>query len=224
MLHVCIGIDGYSRLITFLSCSNNNMAETVTRLFLEATQSFGIPSRVKTDHGVENVGVARWMLVHQGLNRGSIITGSSVHNQRVERLWRDVHRIVVRQYRNIFHYMESEQLLDPLSNTHLYCLHYVYIPRINRTLQEFVEQSNHHPLRTTHNYTPYQLFYSGVIMNVHTSHRGISNLLDPVNVDPSTYGVEEGPISHDNDMDAVVVEPVEMSISEEQLDTLNWKC
>ena len=48
-------IDGFSRLITFLQCSTNNRSETVKTLFLDAIQSFGLPSRVRTDHGGENI-------------------------------------------------------------------------------------------------------------------------------------------------------------------------
>lgn len=39
------GIDGYSRLITFLRCSSNNLSETVLSCFLGAIQEYGIPSR-----------------------------------------------------------------------------------------------------------------------------------------------------------------------------------
>ena len=43
---------------------------------------------MRCDHGVENIDVARWMIENQGANRGSVITGSFVHNARIERLWR----------------------------------------------------------------------------------------------------------------------------------------
>lgn len=43
------GIDGYSRMIVFLRCGNNNRSETVSQLFSEASQRYGLPSRVRAD-------------------------------------------------------------------------------------------------------------------------------------------------------------------------------
>ena len=47
-------IDGYSRLVTYIQCSDNNRADTVIQYFLRATREYGIPSRVRTDLGGEN--------------------------------------------------------------------------------------------------------------------------------------------------------------------------
>lgn len=52
------GIDGFSRLITFLYCSSNNLSCTVLELFIKGTQRYGFPSRVRSDHGLENVKVS----------------------------------------------------------------------------------------------------------------------------------------------------------------------
>ena len=45
------GIDGYSRLVVFLKCSTNNLASIVLSSFLEGTESYGVPTKVRSDHG-----------------------------------------------------------------------------------------------------------------------------------------------------------------------------
>ena len=85
-------IDGYSHLIMFLKTSNNNQADTVLSAFTSAVEEYGLPSRIRTDRGRENVLVSECMLDHPDHGPGrSVIVGRSVHNQRIERLWRDLH-------------------------------------------------------------------------------------------------------------------------------------
>ena len=71
------GIDGYSRLPVFLKASDNNRASTVLACFCEAVAEYGLPSRVRSDKGGENVDVSAYMLNHpeRGPGRGSMITG-----------------------------------------------------------------------------------------------------------------------------------------------------
>lgn len=71
-------IDGKTRLVVGIRASNNNRAETVLELFHDCTSVHGIPSRVRGDHGTENVRVAEWMEENQGRGRGSYIWGRFV--------------------------------------------------------------------------------------------------------------------------------------------------
>ena len=158
------GVDGYSRIPVYLHCSGNNRADTVLQLFTEAVRNYGLPSRVRCDKGVENVSVSLFLISHplRGPGRGSVIVGRSVHNQRVERMWRDVYQGVLRLYYDIFHYLESIHMLDPKNDIHLFCLHYVFIPRINEHLKAWKEAWDKHPLRSEHNFTPEQLWTAGL--------------------------------------------------------------
>ena len=94
-------------MIVYLECSTNNRLLTVYRLFRAATEEHEVLSRVCSDKGGENILVCQFMITVQGSGRGSHIAGSSVHNQRIERLWRDVYRYVCPAYHELFYSMEA---------------------------------------------------------------------------------------------------------------------
>ena len=155
-------IDGFSRTITFLHCSDNNQAPTVLNLFTTAAEYYGLPSKVRTDLGGENREVWRYM-IEQHASESAVITGSSTHNERIERLWRDVYRCVGVIFADTFRQLEDEGSLDNLNDIDLYCLHFVFKPRINFALAAFVESWNNHSISTEGNYTPNQLFVQGIL-------------------------------------------------------------
>jgi hypothetical protein len=105
----------FSRAVVYLGCACDNRSQTVFQLFLNSMSTYKCPRQIRSDHGTENVGVARWMLQHFAPASKPILTGLSVHNQRIERLWRDVNTYVISYFRNLFF-----DLLDPLIEVHLF--------------------------------------------------------------------------------------------------------
>lgn len=148
------GIDGYSRLIVFMKCSTNNRASTVLDQFLKGVRSFGLPSRVRSDFGRENVLVARYMLSNRGPDRNSMITGCSTHNQRI--VARLCHKTILSPILGI---------LDHTNAQCLYALEYVFLPRINHAIHLFVGGWS---IRTAGRLSPRQLFASGILSLQHS--------------------------------------------------------
>ncbi|XP_049334153.1 uncharacterized protein LOC125801446 [Astyanax mexicanus] len=204
-------IDGFSRLVVYLQASANNRADTVYKHFWQATQKYGIPSRVRSDKGGENRDVASFMISTSGMNRSSHIAGRSVHNQRIERLWRDVYLCVTDLFHTLFRSLESEGILSPDNDLHIFALHWVFLPRLQQHLDSFVEGWNNHPLRTERNQSPQQLW--------HTNSNSPASP-DPPQVD-ELYGVDWRGPPGDRDL-ALVIPEVQLSrvLSQEELSRL----
>ena len=65
--------------------------------------------------------------------------------------------------------MEEELLLNAENEIHMFSLHYIYLTRINKVLQQFSDAWNNHPLSTEQNLSPVQLWISGLYHSSGTS-------------------------------------------------------
>ena len=104
-------------------------------------------------------------------------------------------------------------LLDPVNDADLFCLHYVFIPRINATIQCFQSAWNNHPLSTEGNRSPLQLY---------TAHSVESTLFEKPSADILLYGDDpEAPTPEcDDDGATVTVPEIDLPLSQYSLDVL----
>lgn len=218
------GVDGFSRMLVFLQCSTNNRANTVFSAFKGAIDDYGVPSRVRSDKGGENILVCQYMIAVRGLNRSSHIAGSSLHNQRIERIWRDVYRCVCSTYHEIFYSLEAVGILEPSSEMDLFILHCLYQPLISHSLKEFFNAWNSHPLRTEHNWSPKQIWFNSMISHNHQLESSEAN------VDPEDYGIDYGGPLPEEELNTVEVPETLPSLSPEhkalfcsQINLLDWE-
>ncbi|CAB4024078.1 uncharacterized protein LOC110247927 [Paramuricea clavata] len=212
------GIDGFSRAVVYLGCACDNRSQTVFQLFLNSMSTYKCPRRIRSDHGTENVGVARWMLQHFGPASKPILTGLSVHNQRIERLWRDVNTYVISYFRNLFFYLESLDLLDPLIEVHLFALHYVFKPRINRALTLFATQWNNHPLSTEGNRSPYQVWVQGFYEFANSNYETVRDVVNPETLDVDSYGIDDdGPMPEIRTVNHVEIPESNIVLEDEEM-------
>ena len=225
-IHGCI--DGYSRQIIYLNCNTDNRASTVLSCFQDAAERRVLPARIRCDYGTENLDVARYMLQHRGLENRAVLTGTSVHNQRIERLWRDCRRCVIQLFQRIFSFLETQGRLDYNNSVQMFALHFVFLPRINKALIDFSKAWNSHPVSGCGNMSPNQMVVAGLLRNFSTLDVDNSsigtNYNDDIHADEETYGVDQQDVTnHDNQSDEdslpsatrLTVSPIDLGFSQE---------
>ena len=203
-------IDGFSRVPVTIECQNNNKAETVLHCFLKGVEMYGLPSRMRSDKERENVLVADYMITRRGADRGSMITGKSTHNQRIERLWRDVFEGVLGLYYQLFYLMEDEGILDPFNDLHIAAPHHVFLPKINEKLELWRNAWSRHRVRTMKS-SPLCVWLAGQLQNPVG--------LEGEFVDVEQYGME-GVLHDERDEDSRPIFEMPHTLSDHCLESL----
>ncbi|XP_018974583.2 uncharacterized protein LOC109105769 [Cyprinus carpio] len=192
----------------YLGAATDNKASTAFGFFHQSVERNGFPLRVRGDQGVENVEMARCMFSVRGCGRGSFMSGKSVHNQRIERLWRDIWMAVTNIFYDVLHTLEEEGLLDPSNSLHMFCCHYVFLPRLQASLDSFTCGWNNHPLRTEGHRSPNQMWEIGLIQNPVPDPPESENSQD----EDSDWDMTRTP---DQPSIGIVVPPVDYTLTEE---------
>ena len=154
------------------------------------------------------------MLEHHETEKRPFITGLSVHNQRIERLWVDVQIYVICHFANLFTYLESCSLLDPDDEIHLCALHFIILPRINIMLKELMETCNNHSLRTEKNSSPLHLWTEGFCKSP-----ALMNSAN-VNIDEFYEVDNDGPVGDIETVNNVEAPETKLDLSNEQYEYL----
>ena len=77
--------------------------------------------------------------------------------------------------------------LDPVNEKHMFALHYVFLPRINKANEDFRNAWNHQCDQTERGMTQKQLLTMGMLQ---LKHSGLT-AMDFLNIVDESYGVED---------------------------------
>lgn len=91
----------------------------------------------------------------------------SVHNIRIERLWRDVTRGFGAKWKTFFQELELRCRLNHNNDAHIWLLHYLFLPSINDDALEWASAWNRHDLsiRNERRRSPADMFFFGELQN-----------------------------------------------------------
>lgn len=141
----------------------------------------GSPRLLRIDAGMENVAIARFMRLVRG--EDSVVIGKSVHNQRIERFWRDLRHQVLHQIVDFCADVIRGNPGMAFSNG-IWLLQYLFLPRIRQELLDFKNTWNHHSMRTV----------SGALTPNGQTHTGRRVYYNNINIDDDALAEIVNPI------------------------------
>ena len=193
-------IDGFSRRVLMLCVNTDNCASTVLRCYRrDVVARYGVPLCLRTDRGGENVDVLTYQCQQRGGDTARpFITGTSVRNQRIERLFGDSNRAAIRLYMEVFaEWAFLYPTWFPQGVGVRFCLVELFQRRIQADLDRFVAIYNNHRM--------YSGNMRGLSPNMMAAARGtVSAASLPYDLgddDDDFYGVD--PDGYDSDQDRI---------------------
>jgi hypothetical protein len=89
----------------------------------------------------------------------------SVHNIRIERLWRDLTLGFAGKWKHFFQHLEFYNDLNHDNPRHIWLLHYLFLESVNEDAKNWAEAWNYHVLSLRHekNQSPVALFELGMM-------------------------------------------------------------
>lgn len=147
-------MDGWSRKIIWLEVDRTNKdPKLICSYYLQAIRKVNVvPLVVRMDRGTENVGIADIQTLFRSndnddLSRCSVMFGSSNHNQRIERFWNYLRKVLLQSYMDIFKDLEMSGVLEMTNFLHMECLKFAFMPVIRKELDNHARQWNKHRVR-----------------------------------------------------------------------------
>ena len=149
------GIDMSSRFITYIKAFNlsDQFPANLFNTFSSSTDNYKMPDKVILDEREANFQIFEY------LNEKKLEIIKPERVQWITLFKKDMFSNVLSSYVYIFQELETEGSLNILNKTDLFCLYFVYLPRLNRSLVNFVSGHNLSALPHNQGVTPQQKYF-----------------------------------------------------------------
>ena len=160
-INICLGIDIFSRVIAFIVASGcgTNLAESNCSTFKKAIKKYSWPTSILTDKREEKTLIWKHMQETKG-DISAEITDKLERVQWITIIKNDLNLNIFRTLSETFYSFECEGSLDVSNDADIFCLHFVYLPRMNKLLDDFVTSYNACAIPHGSGATPLQIFYA----------------------------------------------------------------